>query len=239
MKEENALSLRMLIFCIIVIGTLVAAFTLAALRFFQEISRALVPLSAQAQDVQAYLAQVRGPLVPWIAGAGVLATLVLWLLLHFTARGAVKRVVVAPPQKAAVPKEKSKERDGGQEAVQMLSILQRQGRFIDFVQEDLTVYTDEEVGAAVRSVHQGCKEAISKHMELQSIMKEEEGAQVTIQPGFDARAIRLTGTVSGSPPFKGTLQHHGWRVVRVELPRRAGDQEPDWVLNPAEVEVNA
>jgi hypothetical protein len=69
-------------------------------------------------------------------------------------------------------------------------------------------------------------------------MKEEEGAQVIIQPGFDVHSVRLTGNVVGDPPFKGILRHHGWRVVRVNLPQQIQEQKEDWVLDPAEVDVN-
>jgi hypothetical protein len=120
----------------------------------------------------------------------------------------------------------------------MLAILQRRGRLIDFLQEDLTMFTDEQVGAAVRNIHQGCKEALLEHVALKPVMEEEEGAQVTIRAGFDVHAIRLTGNVIGDPPFQGVLRHHGWRVVRLDLPQQVREREKDWVLDPAQVEVN-
>ena len=68
--------------------------------------------------------------------------------------------------------------------------------------------------------------------------KEEEGAEVTVEPGFDAYAIRLTGNVEGDPPFRGHLRHRGWQVVRVDLPQQVPSEErKTWVLAPAEVEI--
>jgi hypothetical protein len=227
MKSENAFSLKVLVFCLIVIGALSTAYYLAVLRGFESISIYLGPL-------------YRGP---WsvIFGLGALAVLLLWLLIHVAGRSAIRR---SAPVAAARREEKRPAKESVQEtlpspspAIQMLTILQRQGRLVDFLQEDLAGYSDEQVGAAVRNVHQGCKEALAQHLELKPIMSEEEGAQVTIPPGFDLHAVRLSGNVSGEPPFRGILRHHGWRVVRLELPKQVREQDKDWVVAPAEVEV--
>jgi len=121
----------------------------------------------------------------------------------------------------------------------MLSLLQRQGRFVDFLQEDLRLYEDAQIGAAVRSIHEGCRKALSEHVVLKPLFEDEEGGEVTVQPGFDAHSIRLTGNVKGDPPFHGTLRHRGWKVMRVDLPQQVSVQETDWILAPAEVEVGA
>ena len=119
----------------------------------------------------------------------------------------------------------------------MLAILQREGRLVDFLQEDLRPYTDDQIGAAVRSIHQGCQAALLEHVDLKPILEDAEGAEVTVPPDFDPKAIRLTGNVSGDPPFRGTLRHHGWRVVRLDLPQVTAPQELGWILAPAEVEI--
>lgn len=254
MKKENALSLQALVLCILVIGALVAAYYYMALDALQRIGQYAAPLSAGAQGskevadyvsgLNAFIDQIRVQLIPFLFGPGALAALILWLWIQSLARRAVKK---AGPEAAPMKKGEGKRKEERQEivvapspspAVQVLSILQRQGRFIDFIQEDLTVYSDEQVGAAVRDIHRGCKEALFEHMEFKPIMEEEEGAEVSIQPGFDMDSIRLTGNVTGAPPFKGVLRHHGWRVVRVDLPRQIREKEKDWILDPAEVEVN-
>lgn len=222
MKRENVFSLWTLILCLIVIGALVTILYFAQLTAYQGISKYIAPLY-------------------FIFGLGGLSVLVLWLLIHFVGRSAIKKA--APLPAAARTREKvsreavKEEQQSPSPAIQILSLLQRQGRFIDFIQEDLGAYSDDQVGAAVRNVHQGCKEALAQHLEMKPIMSEEEGAQVTIKPGFDLHAIRLSGNVSGDPPFRGILRHHGWRVVRVDLPKQVGEKEKDWVLAPAEVEV--
>ena len=120
----------------------------------------------------------------------------------------------------------------------MLAILQRQGRLIDFLQEDLSLYDDAQIGAAVRTIHEGCRQALAEHVKVEPIYNEAEGSTVTIQPGFDTRAIRLTGEVAGEPPFRGALRHRGWRVARIDLPRQAQSQDKEMIVAAAEVEVN-
>lgn len=121
-------------------------------------------------------------------------------------------------------------------ALQLLAILQREGRFIDFLQEDVAAFSDAEVGAAARVVHEGCKRGLSDYIELASVRSESEGEAVTLESGFDAARTRLTGNVVGEPPFRGTLAHHGWRVMRIRMPKLADGHDPT-IVAPAEVEV--
>lgn len=122
-------------------------------------------------------------------------------------------------------------------ALQMLAILQREGRLIDFLQEDLSLYEDEQIGAAVRSIHAGCKHGIETHMTLAPVLDDDEGSTITVPTGFDAHAIRLTGNVAGNPPFKGVVRHRGWRAVKVDLPQLTGNASAQAVVAAAEVEV--
>ena len=135
----------------------------------------------------------------------------------------------APPAPPPPPSEAS--------AIQILSILQRKGRLIDFLQEDLSAYQDTQIGAAVRTIHEGCKEALAEYVTLEPIYQEAEGSAVTVAPGFDANAVRLTGNIVGDPPFKGALRHRGWRVARVELPKQTPAQQKERIVAAAEVEV--
>jgi hypothetical protein len=132
--------------------------------------------------------------------------------------------VITPPQPAPAA------------ALQMLAILQREGRLIDFLQEDLSLYEDEQIGAAVRSVHAGCKHGIENHVTLEPVVNDDEGSTITIPAGFDANAIRLTGNVSGNPPFKGVVRHRGWRAAKVDLPQLTSNSSAQ-VVAAAEVEV--
>lgn len=121
-------------------------------------------------------------------------------------------------------------------ALQLLSALQREGRLVDFIEEDLTGYPDASVGAAARAVHAGCKRAIQEYFRLEPVMREAEGATVEVRSGFDPAAVRLTGNVVGKPPFKGALRHHGWRAQDVKLPQASDGIDPA-IVAPAEVEL--
>ncbi|HEX6838818.1 MAG TPA: DUF2760 domain-containing protein [Polyangia bacterium] len=126
--------------------------------------------------------------------------------------------------------------DGNGAAVQLLAILQREGRLLDFLQEDVDSYSDAQIGAAVRDIHRGCKRALAEHMPLEPVLREAENAQVRVDPGFDPSRIRLVGNVVGEPPFTGALRHHGWRIAKVTLPSPARGTDPS-VVAPAEVEL--
>ncbi len=123
-----------------------------------------------------------------------------------------------------------------EKAVQVLSIFQKKGRLIDFLQEDISSYEDSQIGAAVRNIHKGCREALLEHMNIEPVMKETEGSDVTVEEGFDPSAIRVTGNVAGSPPFKGVLRHNGWRVSETVIPPLPKNQDLS-VIEPAEVEI--
>ena len=103
------------------------------------------------------------------------------------------------------------------DALHVLAILQRDGRFIDFLQEDVAAFSDSEVGAAARAVHAGCKKAVSAYFTFVPVRSEPEGADVTVESGFDPARISLTGNVVGKPPFRGTLRHHGWEIGRAHV----------------------
>jgi hypothetical protein len=149
-----------------------------------------------------------------------------------------------PPVEVELPKKQKAEkkevvlREAGPEAaLQLLSLLQREGRFVDFVQEDMSSFSDAEIGGAARVVHDGCKKALAEHFPLEPVRSEDEGASVTLEKGFDAARVRLTGNVSGDPPYRGALAHRGWRVTEVKLPKMAEGHDPK-IVAPAEVELS-
>jgi hypothetical protein len=121
-------------------------------------------------------------------------------------------------------------------ALQLLSLLQREARLIDFTQEDLSSYSDADVGGAARVVHEGCCKVLREHFSIAPVRPETEGSRITLASGFDARAVRLTGNVVGSAPFSGSLSHRGWRATEVRLPTLA-EQHDATVLAQAEVEL--
>ena len=136
-----------------------------------------------------------------------------------------------PPVVPATPKEADTAA-----ALQLLSLLQREARLVDFVQEDIAAYSDAEIGAAARVVHEGCRKVLREHVSLAPVRAESEGSRLTLAAGFDAAAVRLTGNVVGQAPFTGTLAHRGWRATEVRLPQLAEGHDAHIVAQ-AEVEL--
>ena len=127
--------------------------------------------------------------------------------------------------------------DASDRAVQMLALLQREGRLIDFVFEDLAAYSDAQIGAAARDVHAGCHRVLQQYVTLEPIVPGREGETVTVggnQP-IDLAAFHLVGNVAGQPPFRGRLLHPGWRASGVRLPPLVTSGRT--VVAPAEIEL--
>jgi len=170
----------------------------------------------------------RRPQFVWFfTGAPLLVGIVLALLVGLLRDGG-SAAAAATPETVADPANSG--------ALRMLALLQQEGRLIDFLEEDIEPYGDAQVGAAVRAIHAGCRNALHQRMRIERIYTQEDGAAVEVPPGFDAAAVRLTGNVHGEPPFHGVLHHGGWRVASVTLPKSGGVDVA--VLAPAEVEVS-
>jgi len=138
---------------------------------------------------------------------------------------------VAPKPVAALPPERLHA-----SGLQLLAALQREGRLIDFLRQDVAAFSDEEIGAAARVVHTGCRKVIDQSLDIAPVVNDAEGATMTVPKGFDAQRIRLTGNVAGEPPYKGSLKHHGWVAKEVRIPAVQESLDPR-VLAPAEVEL--
>ena len=174
---------------------------------------------------------LQGQALPFF-GIGLLFTVVLAGVLVATTPTATDETTEASPPEAP----KAPDAASPAAAFQVLSMLQREGRLLDFLNEDIQQYQDAQIGAAVRTVHAGCKEALDEILDLQPVMEDAEGTTLTVESDFDAEAIRLIGNVQGQPPFTGILRHRGWRVERIDLPERMTDT--DDVIAAAEVEVS-
>lgn len=142
------------------------------------------------------------------------------------ARGAEPAASASPPSVA----------DQSDRAIQMLALLQRDGRLIDFLMEDLATYSDSQIGAAVRDVHTGCRGVLTRYVVLEPILPGKEGEQTSVTQDVDPAAVRLLGNVTGRPPFAGTLLHRGWRATKIELPP-LGAPAGRRIVAPSEVEV--
>jgi len=124
------------------------------------------------------------------------------------------------------------------EALNFLAAMQREARFVDFIQEPLTSYTDAQIGAAARQVHDDCHKLLERLFALRGVLDQPEGAEVEVPAGFDAGRFRLTGNVAGAPPFRGRLVHHGWEAAQCQLPAWTGSAASARVVAPAEVELS-
>ncbi len=136
------------------------------------------------------------------------------------------------PKKPAPPKPPLRS-----EALTLLATLQREARFVDFVEEPLDDYTDAQVGAAARDVHRNCGTALRRMFAPQPLLSDAEGAEIEVPRGFDPGRYRLVGQVAGEPPFRGRLTHPGWEAAKCEVPSWSGGKSAVQVIAPAEVEL--
>lgn len=143
----------------------------------------------------------------------------------------VEKIVQAPAPEPVILKEATPDA-----ALQLLSLLQKEARFIDFIKEDVSAYSDADIGAAARVVHQGCNKAVNEHFTLAPVSQDQEGSRVTLNKGFDAASYRLTGNIVGEAPFNGTLVHKGWQVTDLRLPKLTEGHNAK-IIAAAEVEL--
>src|SRR6478609_1002452 len=140
---------------------------------------------------------------------------------------------LAPPASAAPTPETP--RRSNDSALQLLTLLQREGRFVDFVQQEVASFGDADIGAAARVVHEGCRRALRAHARIVSVRKEAEGERLTLERASED--VKLVGNVAGSAPFRGVLRHRGWRVEELKLPTMVGEHDLTLVA-PAELELS-
>jgi hypothetical protein len=123
------------------------------------------------------------------------------------------------------------------EGVNLLAMLQREARLVDFLQEDLSAYNDAQIGAAVRQIHRDAAQVLARAFALKPVWEAEEGAEVEVPAGFDAGRYRLTGNLPEQPPYRGRLVHHGWEATSCQLPAWSGSAAAARVVAPAEIEI--
>jgi hypothetical protein len=121
-------------------------------------------------------------------------------------------------------------------ALQILGLLQRDSRLIDFMMEDISAYSDDQVGAAVRNLHDQCRDSLNRYLRLAPVIDAVEGSFTKVETN-DPATVKLLGNVpvSGKAPG-GILRHKGWRAEKIDLPPTPPAQSVT-VIAPAEVEV--
>ena len=120
-------------------------------------------------------------------------------------------------------------------ALQILAILQRDSRLVDFLMEDIATYSDDQVGAAVREMHDQCRDSMGQYVKLQPVIDGVEGTFAKT-PSDDPNLVKFIGNVPARPPAGGILRHKGWRAARVTLPALAAKQDAA-IVAPAEIEI--
>ena len=142
-------------------------------------------------------------------------------------QGAEEFLAGKPPQK---------QETGDPAHLRLLNHLQQAGRLIDFLKEDISAFSDAQVGAAVRKVHQDCGQLIEELVTVRPLRSEAEGAHIQIPQGYNPAEIKIVGHVKGEPPFNGILIHRGWKAHKRSLPKRTSEGTEE-IIYPAEVEV--
>lgn len=175
-----------------------------------------------------------------------LAALALAITLKLKAPAHQDAPVPAPEPKEVPPEthqpnlQKIPEQNGEVQVAQLLSLLQEKGRFLDFVMDDIKSYSDAQVAAAARFVHQGCQGVMKQNFTIEPVSSIPENDAITLPADYERGDYSLSGEVSGEPPHSGTLKHKGWKAQAISLPKVMGARaaaKGSHLLVPAEVEV--
>jgi hypothetical protein len=143
------------------------------------------------------------------------------------------KVAAAAPAPTAPPAAPAVRTSDG--ALQMLAILQRDSRLVDFLMEDISGYADDQIGAAVRELHDQCRDSLGRYVKLEPVIDGVEGT-FTKAPTGDANVVKFVGNVPAKPPSGGLLRHKGWKAAKVDLPGLSGKQDSS-IIAPAEIEI--
>lgn len=236
--------LLILVFMVLLAGALSAATIFGKTHIHQEMSHLMTP-DTPPPDLVAQMIQIHDRyavyLISLSAGLFILFGIVLWMVLRRVARRLLAGAGPAT-SKSKDATRSGKKKDDAQPLenqrlfLHLLVVLQREGRLLDFFQEDLDMYEDEQIGAAVRDIHGSCQKIINKNLAMEPVITGGEGEEIEVKTGFDPDAIKLTGRVTGEPPFTGIIRHKGWRARKLELPDLSAVKDPG-IICPAEVEI--
>jgi hypothetical protein len=243
-------SLVVILFFMAVLALLVNGTFWLGQDYLAEIITLLADPQTKAPHVRPYLPKIvamHAILKPYVVPVLSLIFLglgfVLWLFWRVAAFGPLRQPVESAPEPKKTDgqaftgsSKKEQHRRDRRLFLYLLSVLQREGRLVDFLFENLDGYQDEQIGAAVRSIHAGCNKVMAKNLALKPIMVAAEGDEIVIEKGFNADQVKLTGNVIGDPPFKGIVRHRGWQAKKLELPALSNFRQSD-VIAPAEVEI--
>ncbi|MCK5313337.1 MAG: DUF2760 domain-containing protein [Desulfobacteraceae bacterium] len=226
---------------IIVFMALITVFVDAAIYFGLEKSVAVMAdlanpeLTAQVRSLENLFASWFIPLSSIFFAVFGFA---LWLVLKVFFKNSIGKAIqdTSGRQKKDFADQRIEQEQKQKLFLHTLSILQREGRLLDFFDEDLNKYDDEQIGMAVRSIQKDCKKAVKKYIAVKPIYDQEEGDTIELGADFDPDTVKLIGNVAGEPPFKGVLKHRGWKAGKKEIPKLSEVRDAT-IITPAEVEI--
>ncbi len=243
-KTSNWLWVPIIFFSLLIAGTFGVLLHLGVTALIKEIGPILQASAGGTAPpawvlVQNYYPKFWYTVFAAMMGFALLSGLFCWLLVRSSARRPATDVPEIKAARAkAAPKEEAAKDDLAERRMflHLFAMLQREGRLMDFLAEDLNQYEDDQIGSAVRAVHAGCLQVVKEYLDPQPILDEDEGGNVVIDADFDPGDVKLTGKVVGQPPFEGILRHKGWQVGKLRLPTLSGSQNAK-IIVPAEVEL--
>ncbi|MBT8368068.1 MAG: DUF2760 domain-containing protein [Deltaproteobacteria bacterium] len=240
-KTSNRVAFPIIFFSLLIAG----AFGVLAYFGVSELIEEMRPiLQANAEKAAAqtwdlvlfYYSRFWYAVFPAMLGFALLVGILAWLIV----RSSIRRLTPAAEGNNEIVKQgPEKEKQDLAERrmfLHLFSMMQREGRLMDFLAEDLDQYEDSQIGSAVRAIHAGCRRIVQEYLDPQPVLIQAEGENVVIDGNFDPGAIKLTGKVVGEPPFEGILRHKGWQVGKLKLPTLSGRQNAK-IITPAEVEL--
>ncbi len=240
-KISNKLAFPIILLCLLIGGTFGVLAYLGASELF-ETMHPILQTNADKVATQTwelfifYYFRFWYTVFPASLGFALLIGILIWLIV----RSSIRRLAQASEGKVKIAKQDSE--DEAQNLAErrmflhLFSMMQQEGRLMDFLAEDLNQYDDSQIGSAVRAIHAGCLGIVKEYIDPQPVMVQTEGEKVIIEDDFDPGAIKLTGKVVGDPPFNGILRHRGWQVGKIKLPTLSGRHNAQ-IITPAEVEL--
>jgi len=241
-RVSNRVALPIIFFSLLIAGVFSVLLYFGTAKLIEEMRPILQASANEASGAQAwnlvlfFYPRFWFTVFPALLFLALFAGVLTWLIV----RSRVRRLKPASEKKADIAG-KMPEIEKGDIAERRLflylfSMMQREGRLMDFLAEDLDQYEDSQIGSAVRAIHASCLQIVREYLDPRPIMAQAEGERVAVEVDFDPGAIKLTGKVVGEPPFSGIIRHKGWQVGKVKLPKLSGRQNAE-IIAPAEVEI--
>jgi hypothetical protein len=89
----------------------------------------------------------------------------------------------------------------------LLTLMQREARFLDFTQEDISELSDQQVGAVSRLIHRDLKKLVSQYVKLQPVFDAEEGQKVSVGVDRLPYEYQVATDRDLNAPFSAVLRH--------------------------------